>query len=126
MGIHSTDLVDATPVVQLLEMPNGGSDASLKKNVKEIKAGLASVMGLRPVTWNWKTDLKDEHLSYGFIAQEVEEILPQLVELKEWDDGTMRKFLSTNELIPYLVAALHEQQAQIDELRRRVGETSKS
>ena len=120
MGTYSANLIDAVPVIQLLEMPNGGSDARLKKNVKEIKNGLASVTALRPVTWNWKTDEKNEDLAHGFIAQEVEEILPHLVELKEWKDGTERKFLSTNELIPYLVVALKEQQGQIEHLRKQL------
>lgn len=63
---------------------------------------------------------KNEQLQYGFIAQEVEKVLPNLVTTVEWEDGTERKFLSTKGLIPYLVKALEEQQQQIDSLNQRV------
>lgn len=106
-------------IVQLVEMPNGGSDITLKKNVVNVDDVLARVLALRPVTWNWKTDNGGAPLKYGFIAQEVEELFPDLVEVREWTDGTQRKFLSTNDLLPYLVAAIKEQQDQIEELRNQ-------
>lgn len=66
-------------------------------------------------------DQKDDRLEHGFIAQEVEEVIPGLVSLGMWEDGTERKFLSTKEMIPYLVAAIQEQQKEIEELRSRLG-----
>lgn len=109
-----------------MEMPNGGaSDITLKKNTSEITSALNSVLALRPVTWHWKTDVRDEELQHGFIAQEVEKVFPSLVKTMEWDDGTSRKFLSTKDLIPYLVKALEEQQRQIDFLNQKVGNSSK-
>ncbi len=102
-------------------MPNGGgSDLSLKKDVIQLTAGLKHIMALRPVSWRWKAKEVDDRSEYGFIAQEVEEILPDLVSLGFWKDGSKRKFLSTKEMIPYLVAAVQEQQAQIEELRARI------
>jgi hypothetical protein len=102
-------------------MPNGGgSDRSLKKDVHEINAALRHIMALRPVTWRWRLGKKADQLEYGFIAQEVEKILPELVSLSSWEDGTKRKFLSTKEMIPQLVAAIQEQQKQIDELQKKV------
>jgi hypothetical protein len=118
MSKHSKTVSDATRVVQL--MPNGGgSDITLKKNVLAISDALKQVLALRPVTWNWKTS-GDDRLQYGFIAQEVEDIFPDLVEVKKWKDGTQRKFLSTNELMAYLVVAIKEQQVQIDKLQASV------
>lgn len=114
-----------TSVVQLMEMPNGGSDITLKKNVVEIAAALDRVLKLRPVTWNWKAGRDTKKVRYGFIAQEVEEVLPDLVEMNEWEDGTMRKFLSTNDILPYLVAAVKEQQTQIAELRDKLSKLDK-
>lgn len=111
--------------MQLMEMPNGGSDITLKKNVVEIGAVLDKVLKLRPVTWNWKAGQDTKKLKYGFIAQEVEKIFPDLVELNEWEDGTPRKFLSTNDMTPYLVAALKEQQEQIAQLRDRLSKLDK-
>lgn len=120
MSRHSKTVSGATRVVQL--MPNGGgSDLTLKKNVLAISDALKQVLALRPVTWNWKTD-RDTRRQYGFIAQEVEDIFPDLVEVKEWKDGTPRKFLSTNELMAYLVVAIKEQQVQIDKLQASMTE----
>lgn len=120
MAVRAESIKGAVKTVQLLEMPNGGSDATLKKNIVEVVSALDRVLALRPVTWNWKTDAEGDGLKYGFIAQEVEEVFPDLVELKQWEDGTERKFLSTNDLMPYLIAALKEQQAQIVELRQKL------
>ena len=121
MTKRKTLLNDYTPVVELQAMPNGGgSDLTLKKDVQQIHSALTRIMALRPVTWHWKAKQPGSHLEHGFIAQEVEEILPQLVSLNTWEDGTERKFLSTKEMIPYLVAAVQEQQKQINELSKRV------
>ena len=110
-----------TPLAELQSMPNGGgSDLTLKKDVKQIKSGLSRILALRPVTWRWKVAKLGDREEHGFIAQEVEEVLPQLVSLGTWEDGTERKFLSTKEMIPYLVAAVQEQQKQISELRKRL------
>lgn len=107
-------------IVQLLEMPNGGSDLSLKKNVQEIDNVLEHVLALRPVTWHWQADSQDAHLKYGFIAQDVEKVFPNLIEEKEWEDGSIRKHMSGYDLIPYLTQALKEQQTQIAELQQQL------
>lgn len=107
-------------IVQLQKRPAGGSDITLKKNVQELGTILDKIVALRPVTWNWKTDKKNEELQYGFIAQEVEAVFPHLVSIQSWKDGTKRKFLSTNDMTPYLVEAIKEQQAQIESLKRTI------
>lgn len=121
---QSEKISDKTTVVSLLEMPNGGaSDITLKKNTTEITTALKSVTALRPVTWHWKTDHDDQELQYGFIAQEVEKVFPNLVTTTRGKDGISRKFLSTKGLLPYLVKALGEQQEQINTLHRKIKET---
>lgn len=107
-------------IIQLLQMPNGGSDKRLKKEIQEIDNVLESVLALRPVTWHWQTDSQDERLKHGFIAQDVEKVFPHLVEEKEWEDGSIRKHLTPYDLIPYLTQALKEQQEQITELRKQI------
>ena len=120
-------VTDETSTVCLMEMPNGGaSDITLKKSMIEISGALDRIRALRPVTWYWKTDHDNRHLQHGFVAQEVERTFPELVEDRTWDDGTDRKYLSTKELIPYLVGAIVEQQEQIDELRRTLKEKNES
>ena len=98
-------------------MPNGGgSDRSLKKDIQSIRSGLAQIIALHPVTWRWKEARVGKETEHGFIAQEVEKVLPSLVYVDTWEDGTARKFLSTKDMIPYLVAAVQEQQKQIEAL----------
>ncbi len=115
-----------TPLVELNDMPNGGgSDKSLKKDIRTIRTGLERVLALRPVSWRWKTEKPGKKVEHGFVAQEVEEVLPDLVYLDAWDDGTERKFLSTKEMIPYLVSAIQEQQKQIEMLQKKLDKKSK-
>lgn len=113
-----------TLLLELSDMPNGGSDKSLKKDIKSIHSGLEQVLALRPVSWRWKSTKAGKSTEHGFVAQEVEKVLPELVYLDAWEDGTERKFLSTKEMVPYLVAAIQEQQQQIDTLREELKKTT--
>lgn len=111
----------SSQLVLLKEMPTGGgSDISLKKNVANLPAGLDEVVELRPVVWQWKNKDVGEDREYGFIAQEVEKIIPDLVSIDTWIDGTKRKFLSTEKMVPFIVAAIKEQQREIDYLKARL------
>ena len=96
------------------------SDIRLKKNFTKIENGLDVVNKLEGHTFNWKKG--GDRLSAGFKAQEVEKILPHLVDEKKLplkaDDDKEYKILRYEEMIPYLVEAIKEQQKQIDELRK--------
>ena len=91
------------------------SDIRLKKNVKGIDNALNKVLNLKGITYQWR---KDEFPSYnfeegtkiGFVAQEVEEVLPELV--KTESDGI--KSVAYSNMIPVLVEAIKEQQKLID------------
>lgn len=107
-------------LIHFKEMPTGGSDITLKKSIKPLKESLRSILDLRPVTWKWRKEEAGRGIQYGFIAQEVEAIMPDLVSEEQWMDGTMRKFLASDKITPLLVAALQEQQKQIDDLRQEV------
>jgi hypothetical protein len=100
------------------------SDIRLKKNFTKIKNGLEVVNKLEGHTFNWKKG--GDRLSAGFKAQEVEKILPHLVDEKKLplkaDDDKEYKILRYEEMIPYLVEAIKEQQVQIDELKTQIGE----
>lgn len=52
------------------------SDRRLKKDIKTMDFGLSQVLGLKPVEFKWK---HNNAISWGFIAQDVREVLPQLV-----------------------------------------------
>jgi hypothetical protein len=91
------------------------SDARLKKNVAPLEQGLALVTQLRGLTYEWKEDGR-EGTRLGFIAQEVEEILPEVV--AAGSDGM--KAVSYQELTPLLVEAVKEQQTMLTDLKKRV------
>lgn len=108
-------------LVHLQAMPTGGgSDNTLKKNIADLPFTLEQVLALRPVTWNWKDDTLGARQEYGFVAQELEKELPDLVYTDVWVDGTKRKFISSQALLPYLVAAIQELQSEIDDLKSQL------
>ncbi|WP_353572534.1 tail fiber domain-containing protein [Candidatus Albibeggiatoa sp. nov. BB20] len=85
------------------------SDARLKENIRPIRSALETVLKLRGVEYNFIADEeKIDHL--GFIAQEVEEIVPQLVYPLPDSD---KKGLDYQGIIPILVEAMQEQQKLI-------------
>ena len=91
------------------------SDARLKKDIATLPRGLETVRQLRPVTFRWR-DPKQPGRQYGFIAQEVREVLPDLVH--ETPDGTLS--LETQEILPVLVRAMQDLDAENRELRARI------
>jgi hypothetical protein len=97
------------------------SDIRLKENFTKIENGLDIVMKLEGHTFNWKKERSGERLSAGFKAQEVEKILPHLVDEKKLplraDDDKEYKILRYEEMIPYLVEAIKEQQEEIELLK---------
>ena len=95
------------------------SDIRLKKNFEKIENGLDVINKLEGHTFNWKKN--DKRLSAGFKAQEVEKILPHLIDEKKLplkaDDDKEYKVLRYEEIIPYLVEAIKEQQEEIELLK---------
>ncbi len=96
------------------------SDARMKKDVQPIGDALAIVEQLRGVTFNWDQDADpsmnfDDRNHVGFIAQEVEVVLPQAVTTA--DDERQTKSVAYSEVVPVLVEAIKQQQAQIEALQ---------
>jgi hypothetical protein len=79
------------------------SDARLKQDIRPIGGALDTIRQLRPVTFAWR-DPRQPGRQHGFIAQEVEAILPELV--SRTPDGTLA--LDTTELLPILMEAVKE------------------
>jgi hypothetical protein len=90
------------------------SDRRLKTNIQHLSNSLSNILQLNGYTYNWKDELKkDVKTQIGFIAQEVEEIFPEVVTT---DEAGMKSVAYQN-LVPVLVEALKEQQKQINELK---------
>ena len=98
-------------------LTNTASDFRLKENIEAIPETdmLLKVLQLEPKTFNWKSNGEDD---IGFIAQEVFEVLPQLV--VERNDG----YLSVNyDRIPtLLVCCIKQLQEQINDLKLQVAQ----
>jgi hypothetical protein len=94
------------------------SDVRLKQNIEPISDALSIVDRLKGVHFEWK---KDGKKSLGFIAQEVEEVLPELVtESEDLNDGEVYKGVNYSVMVAVLVEAVKEQQKQIDELKKLI------
>ncbi len=99
------------------------SDGRYKRDVREIEGALSKVSELRGVTFVWNREESpdqnfDDENHLGFIAQEVQQVVPEIV--SEGEDGYLS--MDYGKLTPLLVQAIKEQQSEIDELNRRVAE----
>jgi hypothetical protein len=92
------------------------SDQKLKTNIKDIEYGLDTIMKLNPKQYDWK---KDNRKDIGFIAQEVEEVIPEIVKDNEWFDDKI-KTLDYEKLTAVLIKAVQEQQQQINKLEEKL------
>lgn len=123
LGINNTSPTEALDVTGNI-IASGTitpSDARYKKNIKSINNPLSLLMRMKPSTYNYNTDafpLKkfNEGKQYGLIAQDLEQVVPELV--KTYKDGY--KGVNYTELIPILIGAIQDQQKQIEELKRLI------
>lgn len=83
-----------------------GSDERLKENIEPIQGALDKVLGLRGVTYTWK-DKKagGEGVRIGFIAQEVQEVVPELVHNV---GSTDYLGVNYNNAVPLIIEAIKE------------------
>ena len=97
------------------------SDISLKENVRDLETGLTEIMALQPRRFDWKeeTHLTEKNVA-GFIAQEVEQVLPELVYDYQYNATEIKKSLKMGDILPTLVKAMQEQQALITQLQADV------
>jgi hypothetical protein len=99
------------------------SDARLKKDVQPIGDALAIVEALRGVTFNWDQTVDpalklDDRNHVGFLAQEVEKVLPQAVSTAT--DARQTKSVAYSEVIPVLTEAIKQLKAENDALKARL------
>jgi hypothetical protein len=95
---------------------NSASDINLKENIQKIDNPIDKIIKIDGVRFDWKYDNKP---SMGVIAQNIEEVLPELV------NGEESKTVNYNGIIGLLIECVKTQQEQIGELNRRLDELSK-
>jgi hypothetical protein len=123
------------------------SDLKLKTNIKKIENAMNVINKLNPVEYDYKKEVYGNKLNlpsnhqYGFIAQELKSVLPNLVHLQKLnlsttgsgdisnkkqknDSNEMIEFSGINyiSLIPILVEGLKEQDNKINELTKQIEE----
>ena len=97
------------------------SDIRLKKNIQLIPNALDKIDKINGYTFNWKKDKKltDIHgfagHDVGVIAQEIEEILPEIVTIR--DNGY--KAVKYEKIIPLLIQCIKELKSEINELKSK-------
>jgi hypothetical protein len=89
------------------------SDERLKANIRTVPDALALVRSMRGVFFD-----KDGAPSVGVIAQEMEAVLPEVVQ-----DGDYKSVAYGN-IVGVLIEAIKQQQAQIDELKAKLGDAA--
>ena len=92
------------------------SDVTLKENISEYqsKEALQAVMAMQSHRYTWKENGVKE---IGLIADEVENIIPELVTTRSMDN---MKSLKYSKLVAVLSEAMKEQQNQIEELKAEI------
>ena len=97
---------------------SGVSDERLKENVADLTVGLDEINALRPVTFDWKaSDIDDiPNERYGFIAQEVEEVIPEAVANRK--NGF--KGVKYELLVPVLIEAVKELSGTVSKLEEKL------
>lgn len=113
------------------------SDERFKTNIQPITPGLNAIMQLQPISYTWKNESLriGTGVNYGFSAQELNEVLPDLVittttpvdaetgkPASEYPEVYGVKYA---EFAPVLVKAIQEQQAMIEALQRKIAELEK-
>ena len=110
------------------------SDIRLKKNIKPFKEALFTINQLQPVYWEWKTEVAPEKhfgkgIASGLIAQEVEKIMPQLVETGKDGYKMVRYDIELQMLMMQAIkdlSAISEEQQQLIETLKKDNEVLKS
>ena len=104
---------------------NTRSDRRLKNNIIELdSSSISKYLKLRPVTFFWNQDKqRDNKLQYGFIAQEIESIFPEMV--NTGTDEMQTKSVNYQALHALSLKVIQTQQAEIEELKKKQSELDK-
>jgi hypothetical protein len=98
---------------------NTRSDRRLKNNIIELdSSSISKYLKLRPVTFFWNQDKqRDNKLQYGFIAQEIESIFPEMV--NTGTDEMQTKSVNYQALHALSLKVIQNQQAEIELLKKK-------
>ena len=127
-GLHSDGNADVLTLTRggnlsIAGSLSQGSDVGWKENIVSISDGLGVVEDLNPVTFDWRPDIScsPDGQGIGFIAQEVEDVIPLAVSGEDFDGDDNEynrtgKHVSITTIVPYLTKAIQELAAKVKAL----------
>ena len=113
-ALHITGDVEATGDIVAF----ASSDERLKDNIQPIDNPLEKLSQISGKTFDWNEEKQNIYKGrdYGVIAQEIEAVLPELVNTRE---DTGYKAVKYDKLVPLLIESIKELQKQIEELKSK-------
>jgi len=99
------------------------SDRRLKRNIHKLDYGLADLLRLKPVSYEWRPDMFNlPGTQLGFIAQDVQEILPEVVRADNGEESRVENELSlnVNGILPVVVASVQELARENQSLKKEL------
>ncbi|MBY0315826.1 MAG: tail fiber domain-containing protein, partial [Bdellovibrionales bacterium] len=93
------------------------SDRRLKQNIKLIENPLDKILALEGVSFDWRTDHKHD---IGFIAQDVQKVLPDMVQTFTDDKGKETKSVKYGNIVAVVVEAIKEMWAKVTNHDERI------
>jgi len=96
------------------------SDSRLKKDIVNSSLGLDKLIKMRPITFKWNNNaiFKNDKTQIGLIAQEVEQIIPEIV----GTDSRNYKYIEYNQITSVMIKAIQELKEKNDELVTKITE----
>ena len=95
------------------------SSILVKENIKSLSEDKArQILLTRPVSFDYKKEFSGMKGQFGLIAEELEQILPELVEQPTDKKGF--KHIDYTRIIPFLIKLAQSQQKEIDELKNKI------
>jgi len=109
------------------------SDRRSKTNIVNLDYGLAEVLQMQPVSFNWRNK-NNPDTKLGLIAQDLQALIPEVVHSHIWEKNEVTEILAKKELdrlgvyysdlVPVLIKAIQEQQEIITIYKKEVSELS--
>ena len=136
VGTGATGDVGYQTLSQLNTNLAGASDIRFKKNIKIIPNAIEKIKTINGYTFDWDSENEDYNYSEkegrdaGIIAQEIQKVLPEIVQIatvdrdEEGKSTSGKNYLSVNykKIIPLLIQGIKEQETSIQELEARIKE----
>jgi hypothetical protein len=105
------------------------SDARLKKDIVNVSNALEMVGQIRPVYYNWideRPTINPGHKEIGFLAQELEAVLPNVVTTASTEEYPDQKRVAYDRLVSLLIGAVNELNAEVRALKVEVDALKKA